>query len=424
MALTTTESISICYQVILFAVGVPGNLLIILTYCKRQQRTSSGVFIIALALADLGVCLMSPVVIYNYIVYYDYPSNSFCKFRYYTNHGLIYVSRFLTIAVAIERYLAVCKPMSKRIPPKYAAVISALCVPIGYIMTIPIAIAFRTLELPGNRTICYPDTSDPAIKWVLRVSFPITFLGGLLVVVVCYANIYLVIRRQMRLRARMKGGPGKTSGVVSKATEDTATTASSDRGTVHTSFDGRSNQEESEETMSGLHHQGVVLAVVGNKNDESVNVVTQPKSGADTDKPSSSTREQHAQDNDGVDSSEKVPTSFNCCRKTTKSRSKSNSGSMDSTTKMLLIVTVVYFVSFLPQFITIIIPKEAMNLFKTNHKIGYEIFAFVRRLITINHIVNPFVYGFVNTRFRKDCKATMLGLLDKGRRCCGLQSKS
>ncbi|XP_063953944.1 cholecystokinin receptor type A-like [Lytechinus pictus] len=394
--ISTAHIISICYQSILFVVGVPGNLLIILTYWKRPQRTSSGVFIIALALADLGVCLMSPVVIYNYVEYYNYPSNSFCKFRYYTNHGLIYVSRFLTIAVAIERYLAVCKPMSRRIPPKYAVVIAALCVPIGYILTIPIAVAFRTKELPGERTICSPDKSDPAIKWTLKVSFPITFLGGLLVVVVCYAKIYLVIRRQMRLRERMQGGQS----AVILSTEDATTTSSSNRVTAKTSFPSRS--QESEDTSSGLRKEGIVLTEIGN---EGV-VAAQPKMETDNNKNISSVKGQLAKD--GV---EKVS------RKKRKSSSKSKSSSMDSTTKMLLIVTVVYFVSFLPQFATILTPKASLIKFKINHKTGYEVFAFVRSLITINHIINPFVYGFINKRFRKDCKATVIGLKDKYCRC-------
>ena len=100
-----------------------------------------------------------------------------------------------------------------------------------------------------------------------------------------------------------------------------------------------------------------------------------------------------------------------------KQRGKSNS--MDSTTKILLIVTVIYFVSFLPQFITVIMPPTALITFKAKYKIGYEIFVFVRRMITINnHIVNPFVYGFVNKRFRQDCVATLKWLGAKLSSCC------
>ena len=166
-----------------------------------------------------------------------------------------------------------CKPLAKRIQPKGAIIIAALCVPLGYALTIPIAVAFRTHAIPGGRTICYPDTSsNPAVKWILKINFPITFLGWLLLVVVCYSLIYSAIRKQMHIRAQMMTGSGKSSGVLSVVGD--ATTNSSDQKTGQTSFVG----SKSEITVEPADPNSHALSEVSRANVSDVCVKVIPES--------------------------------------------------------------------------------------------------------------------------------------------------
>ncbi|XP_071476452.1 uncharacterized protein [Diadema antillarum] len=401
-----THITAIAYQVVLFVIGVPGNALIILTYGKRRSQSGNCVFLVALALADIGVCLMAPVVIVHYVYYYNSPGNVFCKFRYYTNHGLIYVSRFLTIAVAVERYLAVCKPFSKRLGPRGAAIVALICVPLGYTMTIPIALAFRIRDLPGNRTICYPDTSEPAIFYSLRVTFPIVYLVGLAVVVACYGMIFKVVREQLVIRAKLFG-----DGAMSSANRTLGTQSVSEiklsNSHHETSFTNVQEVDvEQGKSTKDVHLSVVAPASIPSTTDKFVNDV--PPSTA-TDPLSQKLKIQGNEESvkgppensEGEESSKQVKQ---------KKKTTSKAPSIDSTTKMLLIVTVIYFLSSAPQLITLAIPSAMMAEFQRYHYELYQVFVFVRSMITINHIVNPIVYGFINERFRRDCLAALRGI--------------
>jgi hypothetical protein len=76
---------------------------------------------------------------------------------------------------------------------------------------------------------------------------------------------------------------------------------------------------------------------------------------------------------------------------------------MDTVTILAFAITVVFFVSFVPYFIISFLNAARPNLGRTLRGaklIAYNVFVCAPYL---NAVVNPFIYGALNTAFRAEC---------------------
>ncbi|XP_060588012.1 octopamine receptor-like [Ruditapes philippinarum] len=94
-------------------VGTLGNIPVLIVFCRRKDRKASNTFIKVLAFLDLLVCAF----VMPYTIVYEYhlvTSDIVCRIFEFLIHFCIAASNTTLVAIATERYIAVCQ-ISKRI---------------------------------------------------------------------------------------------------------------------------------------------------------------------------------------------------------------------------------------------------------------------------------------------------------------------
>ena len=145
----------ICYP-ILCALGLTGNLLILIVMSRKSMSTSTNIYLSALAVSDIIKLIndtfyaliiltgkFSPIV-ENRMFGHMYPC------AHYVFNMSVCVSSWLTVSVAVERYLLVCHPTRSvsLITRQRAIVISVACYIAMTVVAVPSAFRYRTVEVP------------------------------------------------------------------------------------------------------------------------------------------------------------------------------------------------------------------------------------------------------------------------------------
>ncbi|XP_050404494.1 nociceptin receptor [Patella vulgata] len=142
----------ILYPCICFP-GLLGNILTIIVLSQTNMRTSTNAFLSALAVAD-GIKLINDILYFLVIVFYKTDTtigNRAYGYLYPYAHFIfnmsVCVSSWLTVSVAVERYILVCHPTRARnVCSRKRAVYT--CIAVYVVMTalaLPSALRYRTI---------------------------------------------------------------------------------------------------------------------------------------------------------------------------------------------------------------------------------------------------------------------------------------
>ena len=74
------------------------------------------------------------------------------------------------------------------------------------------------------------------------------------------------------------------------------------------------------------------------------------------------------------------------------------------TTKMLLLTSVVFFLTWIPTAVSYTISEESFKKYHSSNAFVYMILTVIRESHLFNNAANPFIYSLVNERFRQDCR--------------------
>ena len=222
---------------LVFVLGVPGNALIIRVFAKKRRKTSTHVFILGLAIADLYVCITTAAMIAYWFFEYNIESPWMCQGGYYSIVLGVYYSLFVTTVIAVERYYAVCKPHDKIVTPFRARVAMILSVVAAAVVSAP-SILFSDViegtvvdENHENTTVhmCWP-APDDIPEWIGATAMYSIYVISLVLVAGLYGKVYTTIRDKvlgggMSVRASMSasmrsgGSPARSITPMSKIDE-------------------------------------------------------------------------------------------------------------------------------------------------------------------------------------------------------------
>ena len=349
----------VAFNSLIFILGVPGNVIILLVYGSKTTKLSSHIFIIGLACADLFIACLRPVAILNW------KHNILCKISLASTYLALFSSIFLTTAIACDRFFAVCT--RHKFTPIKAKVIVSCCIITAFMLS---GISFATFGLidTGGTPICGIIQSASWQMHLMVMLFSITFILSLAIIIVLYLLIYRVIRRQAKIQASWSSnGQTQNAGNMVTITPPPISEASA---VPETSVDPPCTSMQNSE---------------------------QPKH-ADTLQRGASSLELLAR-------SSELPTSAHA----RKSNKKPQSGPkiQNRTTKMMFLTTLVFFVSWIPGISLRFIPQSKFQELYERGQAWRVLLLIPQYLVLINHAVNPFIYSFVNRRFREDCKNVM-----------------
>ncbi|KAL4221770.1 hypothetical protein ACF0H5_020024 [Mactra antiquata] len=110
-----------CMLSVFSIVGTTGNAFVLYVFSKKKDKTTSTVFILALALIDFVTCLfLIPFTIVVEYMYKKVDSDIVCKVYQFFITSNVPFSAFIMTAIAFDRYVCICRPWLKFLDIKVA----------------------------------------------------------------------------------------------------------------------------------------------------------------------------------------------------------------------------------------------------------------------------------------------------------------
>ena len=186
------------YLSFVIALGVPGNLLVLLVYLKHRRVTSTDWFIIFITLCDfISSTINVPVYLtFTSGAWEQYGSDIICKLHMFLSQSVVLSSTFLICGIAVERYWKVCQASRTKLAPMKSR---NICLAISMIAAL---LSMPTFGLYHNNKYkrCSAKTtglSDELIN-VYYIAVLLTFVVAIVILIVSYTMIARVILESER----------------------------------------------------------------------------------------------------------------------------------------------------------------------------------------------------------------------------------
>ncbi|KAI8046597.1 tachykinin-like peptides receptor 99D [Drosophila gunungcola] len=147
-------------------VSTGGNLIVVwIVMTTKRMRTVTNYFIVNLSIADAMVSSLNVTFSYYYMLDSDWPFGEFyCKLTQFISMLSICASVFTLMAISIDRYVAIIRPLQPRMSKRCNLAIAAIIWLASTLISCPMMITYRTEEVPvkgqSPRTVCYPEWPD------------------------------------------------------------------------------------------------------------------------------------------------------------------------------------------------------------------------------------------------------------------------
>uniref|UniRef100_A0A8D8QMD3 Tachykinin-like peptides receptor 86C n=1 Tax=Cacopsylla melanoneura TaxID=428564 RepID=A0A8D8QMD3_9HEMI len=101
---------------LMLIVAIGGNIIVIwIVLAHRRMRTVTNYYLVNLSLADLFMAVFNCVFNFIYMLYSHWPfGETYCKVNYFITNITVAASVFTLVAISLDRYLAIMKPLQHR----------------------------------------------------------------------------------------------------------------------------------------------------------------------------------------------------------------------------------------------------------------------------------------------------------------------
>ena len=359
-------TLRIAIHTLVMILGVPGNSLILLVYKNKRQKTSTHIFIMTLAMADLSVCLMRVLdIVYEYcrvIGTTEYiKAINLLRPLEYTAVGTTII---ITALIAADRYDSVCRPL-RRFFGRRRAKIAALAS----------LVTSLTVNIPALIEVIIDSSGQLLIVLVLAFQL-IAYLINVILIIVCYRLVHITIRKHVKVGIASLSMAGRARSVASASTPNNTNILPPINQV------GSSTSADETGTNSGREHN---IASISSRCAR----ISPSEANA---KPKTFGNKLGLR----VMPKERAPASV----------------LQRKTTRMLFITSVVFLLTWLAYWI--FVGKVVARLLGVGiDPIFNAVTDEARSLVYVNNVFNPLIYGFSNSRFRKDCQVILRKM-----KCC------
>ncbi|XP_063965715.1 cholecystokinin receptor-like [Lytechinus pictus] len=409
-------AVTLTYYILVLILGIPANTVIIQSIAWKKRKTSTDIFILVQAIVDFVACIFSPAFIIR-AAFPELRSNGLCKVASLAENSTAFASIFLTTVISIDRYIAVCRPLRRRMTVRMSILIAILCTVIPTIGNIPVSIFTDAKYVKAIRQgFCSVKVS---LLLVTTITVLVLFLMSLMINTVLYTLVYMALRKRVKIHADLTrndavavatissrscncNGIGNVQEFNSRETH-TALVEGNDRD--GTSVDGKESKFGANHISLGLHSRRSGCS----KTTVLPSVSCLNTTDTDSSLESTFSRPPKESRRKPLHSATSSPKS-NRLKHGSMNRIKNLKNKKDSdygrkTTRMLLIITIYFFVTWTPKIVFPMIPLSVIQM--SSHIRGY--FALIQILYNLrltNHVINFFVYYLVSTTFRRDVKGS------------------
>ena len=413
-------------------VGLIGNSLILLVYSRTYEKSNFRCFVLIMAFIDLASCLTCvPGEIFTQLNWYKFEHDWVCKVKcYFTVFGA-WGSASILFILSIDRYRKICRPLGSQIQKSLAFKLCLVAV-IGSAF-VSLVSSFRW----GKQTYIYQEDElrvkvtvcERSSVYAEKKSYPVMYILfilpiGLMMMTVTTLNVLttkkLFCVKQPALTESLSVSTLNTARSNSDPTNKTNTGSCSSVEHLETysynesKTDGHTRNDKesvvtairlSDEMESCDQHDRKVSATCLDENDitliphggktapqDQLNMPWYTKASSQSNEPISNRFKK-------VESS-KMPDVKSVSA--SGSRLRANSGSVNRKkrkTIIMLVLTTAFNVTMSVYVILVSLVAEK-NTLQTLTNSEKAIYFFFLRLYFINYLINPFLYGVMDPRFR------------------------
>lgn len=365
--------------------GFFGNLLVLYVFMFHYHKCNFRYFIICLSVIDFTssiVTLPGEIFLQNY--WYMCPSDLYCRIKTFFNMFTVTSEAICLTIIAIDRYRKVCLPFSWQIKTymiKWLALLNFLC---GFWLSLPVAIYTGNRDMKKTYlnksfivTVCDFTEKFVDTKSVLAYNAAIEIIISICLLVMIVLNI-MTVKRVLTSHVGKSSSSRRQSVIFSVVTIENK---------VRYEFKNLSIRYAKK--PSG--NTDVVKSSL--KFDESSTSRTvRSTQTLSTDRLDTNTHASYLQKSESL-TSRKRDSTIHCLAKLHKSiRARQK-------TQILFILTVIFTVTTV-LYVALVHVKSRGTLDEMSDS-GKTTFLFFFRIVLINHVINPFVYGCLDRKFKK-----------------------
>ncbi|XP_067129464.1 prolactin-releasing peptide receptor-like [Centruroides vittatus] len=193
-----------CLYVIIFVIGVCGNVLVCyVVFRNKSMHTVTNIFITNLALSDILLCTFAVPFTPLYIFMSEWVFGAvLCHLVPYAQGVSVYISAFTLMSIAIDRFFVIIYPFKPRLQINLCLSVIVLVWVSGALLTLPYGIFMDHLTGDG-RHYCDEVWPHESIRRTFGFSTSILqFVIPFIIISFCYLRVCL----KLRDRARTKPG--------------------------------------------------------------------------------------------------------------------------------------------------------------------------------------------------------------------------
>lgn len=345
----------VVFVTLIMIVGIVGNAHVLYVYSFRMKPSNHRLFILTLAVLDTITCLIGmPFIIVDLRNPLTFTMVSACKVLRFVNYFICASSALLLTVIAVDRYRKICVPLGKQISRGLAKGLILVCLGVALVLSWPAPVLYghgsvntTNPNITGVRCYTQDIFKDTKYQAYFNAVLILVVFGVLGILVVLYSLIGRTISRHVTF---------KSSVPDSKSPES------------------KSKETETSDTIS---HDDKI------SDDNKMNIIA--------------TNDQQKQ----------LPPDEAIDKTTDRKQKERKGGNFDRakrTTFMFFLITVFFFLSYVPHLILKIVAfvnTDFVPDLTFTGKVFYNTFVWC---FFINNMANCFIYGFCDLRFRKEVK--------------------
>ncbi|XP_069116332.1 putative neuropeptide Y receptor 11 [Argopecten irradians] len=361
---------------IYLAVGVLGNSLVMFVYWARKKPVREDRFFIpVLALVDMASCVVSSstgIYAQTYPLMFD--NNIGCKMAAFWGIFLAGLSANFLVAIAVERYLKLCRPFGRQMTIFVKKLCILFMVLFSLVFAAPSIGVYRSEQVPmllkGGFEIQTWKCIDVKSKEheeghiVYKVLLFLITILRFLVLLLSYGRIIWIIFRQKKLRMRM----GSVSSISTSISYSHDVEERSEMKNINTKAITSENGKESE-----LQRKSQTPLMTNKPRKQSLCEGTKRKQSV-VSASGSQGRRASIVDRQGI-----------------------------RLTVIFILITLIYIITYGPKVGMMIMQTLKRNFWSSIPPTQIVLYRFLHSFYIFNNIVNPIVYGLMDKRFRMDC---------------------
>lgn len=386
---------SFIYTIVMLVIGCLGNLIVFYIYFTRWRKTTSRVFILALAAFDLINCFITtPTELYFMLNWFQTTNSVLCKFSRFLTFMMNNCSSFTLLGIAVDRYMSICRPLKKQMSTKQAKMIVFVGAFIAILFAWPALVVYGIQTVPAPLKppiyvvghVCLIE--DSYVKTDYPLAFVIVLLTGNLSIDVTLITFYSLIGYQVIKRG---------SGFLCKVTDAGRKLSQSN------------SQSHTEDVFIDDKSSGKSPSILKKFANNHGNSMEKSDSDDETKGLNSSTKRSIKATNSNTAAEKRAK--YNRQRSMSVQSEEVRRARMIKITVMLFAVTLLFMLSFIPYCVIVIIRYINPPYYFTLSNTGKAVYHFVLRSYLLSMSMNPIIYSFMSQKFREECRNCFLKMI-------------